>query len=154
ETAHAAQAPAEPPGHSHDHDFAPWRYMVLMVPVVLFLLGLPNKLPTVRGHHLDLSGEATRQAASSAAAVLAGGQDALASATLAAALAGQRSLAHAKEIDFKTLEAAAYMPDERAYWRGKAITVRGQIPRNQADGRVFSLVRYKRSCCFADAIQL
>src|SRR5262249_19119922 len=29
----------------HDHGWAPWRYVVLLVPVILFLLGLPSKGP-------------------------------------------------------------------------------------------------------------
>src|SRR5438445_166391 len=36
-------------GHHHDHDeadhdhgWAPWRYVVVLVPIILFLLGLPN----------------------------------------------------------------------------------------------------------------
>ena len=39
-------------GHSHDghdHDWAPWRYVVLLLPIMLFLLGLPNKGPSVQG---------------------------------------------------------------------------------------------------------
>src|ERR1700730_5171613 len=33
----------------HDHDWAPWRYVVLLLPIMLFLLGLPNKGPSVHG---------------------------------------------------------------------------------------------------------
>jgi hypothetical protein len=35
-------------GHGHEHAWAPWRYAVLLVPVFLFLLGLPNKPPRAR----------------------------------------------------------------------------------------------------------
>src|SRR5262249_18215515 len=121
---------------------------------VLFLLGLPNKPPALRGHHVDLSGEAFQQGAATVSAVLAGGPNVLDSAFLAAAVAGQRKLGKAKEIDFKTLEAAAYTPEDRDYWKGKAITVRGQFvpsPRNKSD---FSLVRIRINCCAADAQQL
>lgn len=30
----------------HEHGFSPWRYMVLLLPVTLFFLGLPNRLPS------------------------------------------------------------------------------------------------------------
>src|SRR5262245_51247542 len=30
-------------GHGHDHGWAPWRYMVLSVPVFLFFLGFPRE---------------------------------------------------------------------------------------------------------------
>src|SRR5207302_782376 len=28
--------------HGHDHGWNPWRYIVLMLPIVLYFLGLPN----------------------------------------------------------------------------------------------------------------
>ena len=31
----------------HDHGWAPWRYVVILVPVILFLLGLPNQRPSI-----------------------------------------------------------------------------------------------------------
>jgi hypothetical protein len=30
-------------GHGHDHGAAPWRYVILLLPVVLYFLGLPNE---------------------------------------------------------------------------------------------------------------
>jgi uncharacterized membrane protein YraQ (UPF0718 family) len=56
---HAAPAaPAKAHAHAdhdeadHDHGWAPWRYVVLLVPIILFLLGLPNRVPSVtdQGH--------------------------------------------------------------------------------------------------------
>jgi uncharacterized membrane protein YraQ (UPF0718 family) len=36
----------------HDHGWAPWRYVVVLVPIILFLLGLPNQQPSIadQGH--------------------------------------------------------------------------------------------------------
>jgi uncharacterized protein len=31
----------------HDHGWAPWRYVVILVPIILFLLGLPNRAPSI-----------------------------------------------------------------------------------------------------------
>jgi uncharacterized membrane protein YraQ (UPF0718 family) len=31
----------------HDHGWAPWRYVVILVPIILFLLGLPNQPPSI-----------------------------------------------------------------------------------------------------------
>jgi hypothetical protein len=39
--------------HGHDHSWAPWRYVVLLIPIMLFLLGLPNRGLTVQTAHLD-----------------------------------------------------------------------------------------------------
>jgi hypothetical protein len=36
-------------GHGHDHGLNPWRYIVLLLPIVLYFLGLPNEALTVRG---------------------------------------------------------------------------------------------------------
>ncbi len=44
--------------HGHDHSWAPWRYVVLFIPVMLFLLGLPNKLPPLEaGESLNVTTE-------------------------------------------------------------------------------------------------
>jgi hypothetical protein len=39
--------------HGHDHSWAPWRYVVLLIPIMLFLLGLPNRGLTVQTAHVD-----------------------------------------------------------------------------------------------------
>jgi hypothetical protein len=50
-------------GHSHDdhdHGWAPWRYVVLLVPMMLFLLGLPSKVLPLRAatNTMDVKAEA------------------------------------------------------------------------------------------------
>jgi hypothetical protein len=54
--------------HSHDddhgHGWAPWRYAVLLVPVALFLLGVPNEGRAVKAiEHVDTTQEAKNYAA-------------------------------------------------------------------------------------------
>jgi hypothetical protein len=39
----AASAPAAGHGHDHDHGWAPWRFVVLLLPVVLYMLDLPRE---------------------------------------------------------------------------------------------------------------
>jgi hypothetical protein len=56
-------------------------------------------------------------------------------------------------VGFKELEGAAYNPSTRQYYQGRTVRLRGQFARG-ADPRVFSLVRYKITCCAADAIPL
>jgi hypothetical protein len=149
-----ADAPASDCDHGHKHDFAPWRYEVLLLPVVLFLLGLPNRLPTARGQDVDLSDVAIRHQVAPVGAVLSGGPKALDSFVLAAAVTQQRCLDKAKVVDYQTLAAAASTAEERHYWKGRAVSVRGQyapVPRNDC---VFTLVRFRINCCAADAIQL
>ena len=46
-------------GHDHDHGWAPWRYVVLLVPMMLYLLGLPSRiLPFSDTGGLDVQNEA------------------------------------------------------------------------------------------------
>jgi hypothetical protein len=41
----------------HDHAWAPWRYVVLLVPIMLYLLGLPSRGLSVKGAELDMTRE-------------------------------------------------------------------------------------------------
>ncbi len=36
----------------HDHGWAPWRYVVILIPIILFLLGLPDEPPKIRGFEM------------------------------------------------------------------------------------------------------
>ncbi len=80
-------------GHDHDHDdhdhgWAPWRYAVLLVPVALFLLGLPNQGRAVKA----LENVDTTQEAMNVATFLALGPNPLLQLTpLAAATGGNNN---------------------------------------------------------------
>jgi hypothetical protein len=56
-------------------------------------------------------------------------------------------------LEFKQLENATYAPQSREYYTGKTVRLKGQFRPGQND-RMFSLVRYKITCCAADAIPL
>jgi hypothetical protein len=52
-------APVHNHDHDHDHGWAPWRYVVLLVPLMLYLLGLPSKaLPLGDAGAVDVTKEA------------------------------------------------------------------------------------------------
>lgn len=144
-------------GHSHadhDHAWAPWRYVVMMIPVILFLLGLPNKGPKAQAANVDMSKDLIRQA-SMTATWLAMGPPSLEQLMMAQGASRRRSNDVAKEIDFKTLEGAAALPGLREFWTGKVVKVRGQfVPDRRGSNRVFSLARFRIQCCGADAVQL
>ncbi len=44
-------------GADHDHAWAPWRYVVLLVPIMLFFLGLPSRGLNVQAAQMDTSRE-------------------------------------------------------------------------------------------------
>jgi hypothetical protein len=144
--------------HSHDseeehsHDTAPWRYVVLLIPVLLFLLGLPNKSPNVGRVRTKV--DMTEEAEHYAGALLAGGPHTLNSLVVAAALKLDEGLNDVIEVNFKDLETAASLPTKRAEYQGKAVRVRGQFAPMGGSDRVFSLVRFRIQCCAADRIQV
>jgi len=53
-------------------------------------------------------------------------------------------------LEFDTLQSAAYTPSSRQYYEGKVVQLIGQYSPGRND-RTFTLVRFKISCCAADA---
>jgi hypothetical protein len=112
--------------HGHDHGWAPWRYVVLLLPVVLYFLNLPNQgFSAARG---DRVGELQLDAPASV-----------------------RSTGQA-EVGFAQLQQASLSPESRDFYEGKTITLTGQYAGNSA--KRFTLVRYKMACCARDAVPL
>jgi uncharacterized membrane protein YcgQ (UPF0703/DUF1980 family) len=56
-------------------------------------------------------------------------------------------------LRFSELERAGVYPDRRAYFTGKSATIIGQFVA-EGDSTQFTLVRYLRRCCAADAVPL
>jgi hypothetical protein len=152
---HHAHAHAHHHHHDHDaadhnHGWAPWRYVLLLVPIILFLLGLPNKGPAAKETPVPL--DMTK--------ILAGyaGMVASAPTTEGQVLTWMAAMYMTEEtpieVNFKDLENFANRPDLRAEWRGKTVRVRGQFAPSPGNEHVFSLIRFRISCCAADAIPL
>jgi hypothetical protein len=115
--------------HGHSHGWGPWRYAVLLFPIMLFFLNLPNEgfayVPLTKLNTADLSS--------------------------LKAVEDKGALGH--ELTFKELDGVAYNPDRRAAYEGKTVDLKGQFVGSGND-RVFRLVRLKINCCAADAIPL
>ncbi len=154
--------------HGHDHGFSPWRYAVLMLPVVLYFLDLPNasfssgyfeqsmapveladsgRINTVAG------GVALMPAALTLATPLPSGVGLLPASTDAVTAAVSRAMAVPVDLDFKELPRAAYREDRRSELQGVFGRLRGQFIPNSPDN-TFKLARMKMTCCAADAIAL
>jgi hypothetical protein len=146
-------------GHDHDHEhgWQPWRYMVLLLPIALYLLDLPNRgfsqdyllhrLPQLENVQLmNQDGAATAAATVGSLGVAQDGPW-LALANLAA-----RGDVDDKPyfIDFNELKQAAYVPQLRSALDGKTRKVLGQFVHGDTDFTC-SLVRIKMQCCAADA---
>jgi|SRR5579871_263004 len=115
-------------GHDHDHGFAPWRYVVLLLPVVLYFLNLPNQIFSA-----DVGG------------------DPLKGLNLDAPTAVVKSTGSVK-VGFGELQQASLSPESRDYYEGKNVSLTGMYYGN--DPKRFTLRRYKINCCAGDAVPL
>jgi uncharacterized membrane protein YcgQ (UPF0703/DUF1980 family) len=113
-------------GHDHSHGWAPWRYVVLLLPVALYFL-MPAEGLSGAGHGVkvgDVSGPNKD--------VKDKGQD--------------------FGVTFVQLEQAALSQDLRDFYEGKTIRLLGKYVAQDSDH--FTLVRFTMNCCAADAIPL
>src|SRR5262249_3291611 len=123
-------------GHDHDHGWQPWRYMILLFPLLIFFLRLPNKPPRVTGMELDLVGDPTEEAVNLATAVGVGNSPIPPLVLLAGTI-----YQPVKNVDFKTLEGVAADEADRKEWRGRMVRVKGQFMPNASNERHFTLIR-------------
>ena len=125
--------------------------MLLLVPIILFLLGLPNKGPQAHAvtFHVDSTNETAGYAGMIAAAPANQG-DML--AWLAALYMTEQE---GTDVAFKDLENYASQSDTfREEKKGKTVRVRGQFAPRFGSDVLFGLVRFRIQCCGADAIPL
>jgi uncharacterized repeat protein (TIGR03943 family) len=135
--------------HDHEHGWAPWRYGVLLLPVMLYLLRLPNESFGVTAG-AAVQRDPTKDAAK-ASTLIASFQSPLQRIVLGAVVMGGRI----ENVDFKELQAVANSdPEEQKQWIGRNVRLKGQFAMRPGIDRQFSLVRFKITCCSADAIQL
>jgi hypothetical protein len=124
-------------GHGHNHGWSPWRYAVLLIPIVLFALGMPSA-----GQDWSAGFVQDRIADQRVADVQFNDN-----------LAGDAA-APVLPLEFNTLKKAAYYPDQRERYQGQVGRLKGQLVRSANGDKTFSLVRIKMTCCAADAIPL
>jgi hypothetical protein len=117
-------------GHDHDHGWTPARYAVLMLPIVLYFLNLPNS---------SFSAERWGDLGSTK-------------------LEGDVKRIEGKDgkvinLGFKELSNAALIPSQREYYHGQTGRISGMYSPLGSD-KEFTLFRVKMNCCAADAIPL
>jgi hypothetical protein len=112
--------------HGHEHGWAPWRYALLIVPVVLFVLNLPNQ-----GKSADKESDIANQVGDVGNTAAKGDNF---------------------RIGFNQLERAARNEYVRENIAGTTVRLTGEFKGERRDS--FTLIRYKRNCCAADAIAL
>jgi hypothetical protein len=129
EHAVAASSGGNDDGHGHEHGWGPWRYAVLLLPVVLFFLDLPGASFSAGFSDVPIGelGDPTAAPTANTGVVV--------------------------EVTFKELQNASMNSDQRQAYEGRTIQIRGQyVP--SGNSSLFTLRRYKMNCCAADAIPL
>jgi hypothetical protein len=111
--------------HGHSHGWKPWRYMVLCLPIMLYFLNLPNQGYSFASE-VDVQDSDHTVLAQEGAPI---------------------------KLEFKELERWAYNESQRLHFEGMSGTLKGQFVPGKSD-RMFGLVRYRITCCAADAIPL
>jgi uncharacterized membrane protein YcgQ (UPF0703/DUF1980 family) len=101
--------------------------VVLLLPVVLYFLNLPNQ-----GFSADAAGDLSSLDLNASASV--------------------RSAGERVNLGFVELQQASLTPESREFYEGKTVMLTGQYA--GSDPRRFTLVRYKVACCAADAVRL
>ncbi len=139
-------------GHDHDHDhgWAPWRYVVVLIPIILYLLGYPREGPSV-GATEAISFD---REAKAYASIVATGHDPLVQLSIVAKVYSDEYEGPAQKIPFKELKGVAKTEETREFYNGKWVQVRGQFASYPGSDRFFHLVRFRIGCCAKDRIQL
>jgi uncharacterized repeat protein (TIGR03943 family) len=128
--------------HGHDHGWAPWRYMVLAIPVFLFFLDLPRSGFSESSRDRNLSsGELQQGSIRKNLALLAGG------------MAYRKPEPRRLHLRFKELTSVAAVPSRHEQYEGDIGIIRGQFAPAKND-RQFTLFRVNMTCCAADAVFL
>ena len=142
----------------HDHSWAPWRYVVLLIPVIFFLLGLPNKGP--KAVAMDATGLLSTDIASEAVGLISPSAPGWSQLVFVGYLGADQVKGVVEDWTFKDLwqavQVAALSPDPnvRAEWKDKNVRVSGMFSPSPQSDREFRLVRFRVTCCVADATQL
>jgi hypothetical protein len=163
-----AAAPAAEQGHGHahgddghSHGWAPVRYAVLLLPIALFFMGLPNADPTNPVSFNKVYNDCVVQRAVGDLPSLVGvwffGQTPSNDGVQLDFASGDGEKTKRGEVTglgFKELAQGAADPNSRPYYEGKTVSLKGQFVRPSSDRKQFSLVRMKMTCCAADAVPL
>lgn len=135
--------------HGHEHGAAPWRYTILLLPIVLFLLNLPNTgFSSLYGKNVNL--DEVEPASGDAKDIGSMGfMEGLCSA------AGLKSQETVIPVTFLELERASTAgEDRRAFYEGKLVKIKGQFSPSATSNRRFTLFRFWMVHCAADAIRI
>jgi hypothetical protein len=153
------------PDHSHDHSWTPIKYIVLLVPVLLYFLVPLKAVTTARGYDAKIdpaevvtgqTGTAFVAASTIAATFTVNCQSTgafVAAATAAGAAAVNATDTDVLGLSFHELDGAASVESRRKRYDGRIARLTGIFVPSPYSSQ-FSLVRWKIRCCARDGVPL
>ncbi len=158
-------------GHDHgqDHDWLPWRYTVLLLPIMLVVLPFDwdEIIQSVEKKRSKITGGAFAVAATHGESLAVAGAVLAANPLGPSPMHGVIYFAAAEWMDrleeestdppdarpeLPTLEMAASSPELRQHWRQfRRVEIQGQFQPETPDGKFFQVMRLRRACCLNDA---
>lgn len=115
--------------HDHDHGWSPWRYAVLLLPIFLYMMGLPNEGFSQKHVEAAIAGIQPEDMNFDSKLAERGGQ--------------------VLPLDFTELKQAAFLPAQRQLYEGQTGRLLGQFYPGASENSC-RLVRFKMVCCAAD----
>jgi hypothetical protein len=131
---------------------------VLLIPVIFFLLGLPNKGP--KAVAMDATGLLSTDIANEAVGLISPSAPGWSQLVFVGYLGADQVKGVVEDWTFKDLSQAVLVaavspdPNVRAEWKDKSVRVSGMYSPSPQSDREFRLVRFRVTCCVADATQL
>jgi hypothetical protein len=136
--------------HGHDHGWAPWRYAVLLLPVILYLLRMPNEGYSSANAGPPVQVDMTQETAKSC--LLFSATNPLEGVVVAGVLLKKAD--KPIPMEFKVLESLTANPGQEAVWQGKTVRVKAIFLPDPTNDRSFNLILFRMQCCSADAIPI
>lgn len=125
--------------HGHDHGFYPVRYVILLLPITLMFLRMPSSQFNKDYQQAKLKEVAGKLESQADNIELAAIQD---------------KGGPVMYLDFKDLDRAGSSAESREFYEGKSGRIKGQFAPSASSNKIFTLVRFKMTCCAADAVPL
>jgi hypothetical protein len=133
-------------GDEHDHGWAPWQYAVLIIPALLFFLGLPND-----GYNMTRLGRDLKESELEGSANTRVALAAIVGGTVIPALKKSGPPQH---LRFSELSLHASRQQARELLDGQTVVLEGFFRKSPHSDTEFQLFRVMVNCCQTDSITL
>lgn len=144
---HAAHGDEDESHDDHDHGWSPWKYIVLAVPIVMFMLNLPKAGFSESRLDKEINASSLKDNPKrTALASLAGG--------VATTKILRKTEPLQRVLRFKELIEVSAIPRLQSDYEGDIGTLRGQFYKIPGSDREFTLFRVDMTCCAADSVFL